>query len=113
MARVITMILTNEERIQREVLGEIGFYNQIALFDDLCTAVCRLEDDMGKYAVFLCDAQEQHLTSDSKVIIFPNKMEYMIWEQSICADIHTAIESIINHNETMEMIEQQKAQDNE
>lgn len=99
------MILTNEEKVQRDMLGEIGFYNQVTLFDDLSTAVCRLENDADKYAVFVCNAQEQRLTSDSKVMILPNKIEYMIWEQYVCNEIDRAIESILNHVKSMQIIE--------
>lgn len=90
------MILDNEDRIQKIIFGDIGFYNQVTLLDDLYTAICRLEDDAGQYAVFLCESQNQHLTEESKAILFPNEMEYLIWEQSICGDISTAIQSIMN-----------------
>lgn len=104
------MILTNEQKIQRDMLGEYGFHNQITLFDDLCTAICRLDNDMDKYAVFACDAQEQRLTRDSKVIVFPDKIEYSIWEQYVENDMVKAIESIVNHVKAMQIIEQRKAE---
>lgn len=90
------MILDKEDMLQRQVFGDHGFYNQRTLLSDLCNAICVLEDDYGKFAVFICDSHNLNLTEETKAIVFPNKIEFLIWEQSMLGDIDKAIESINN-----------------